>query len=257
MNAKDLKVSLKTDVIGNEIFCYESVLSTNDTLFDFGLKGWHEGLCVLAEYQERGKGRQGRSWVSPKGKNLLLSVLLKPQKMAPTDASKITLTAAVSVIRAIHKMMPTKLGIKWPNDIVHQDKKIGGILTEMREKSGRIEFVVVGIGVNVNAESAELPPHSSSLYEISGHPWPRHELLKNLLEAFETDYRRLTAGDFEGLARDWEEFSATSGKRIAVSLPDRKMEGRALGIDADGALWLRHDNGLQERILAADIQHLR
>ncbi len=165
--ADDLAYGLNTRFIGHQIFSYEELNSTNDAAFHLGEQGVKEGACVFAEYQKKGRGRLGRHWASPKSKNIILSVLLRPT-LLPQEASKLTLACAVSAVRATRKFTGKTLGIKWPNDIYYQRKKIGGILTEMSAESDRIHFIVVGIGINVNSASSELPANSISLKEIMG-----------------------------------------------------------------------------------------
>lgn len=255
MFADELAYGLKTRFIGRQIFSYEALDSTNDAAFHLGEEGLKEGACVFAEYQKKGRGRLGRRWVSPKGKNLILSVLLRP-KLLPQEISKLTLACAVSAVRAIRQLTGTAPGIKWPNDIYYGNKKVGGILTEMSAESDRINFIVVGIGVNINADPAELPDSSTSLKEISGHEVNRLEFARLFLAQLEADYSRLKKGSFETLAKDWEDFSITSGQRVMATILGRKIEGQAMGIDRDGALWIRRDNGLQEKIVAGDVEHL-
>ena len=251
----EIAYKLKTEIIGKIIYSYEELDSTNNSAFSLGEQGAKEGVCVLSEYQKKGRGRLGRSWASPKGKNILLSILIRPA-ISPGTASKITLVAAVSIIKTCRKITGETLGIKWPNDIVHQSDKVGGILTEMSAEIDRVNFVVVGIGVNVNSEKKELPPGATSLKEMMGKEISRVEFTRELLRDFEQDYLRFKAGDFENLAREWEDFSATSGRRVMTRVSGRKIQGEALGIDENGALWIRKDNGLQEKITAGDIQHL-
>lgn len=254
MFADELAHKLDTKFIGKKIFSYESLDSTNDAAFLLGKQGLPEGACIFSEYQKKGRGRLGRSWVSPKGKNIILSVLLRPV-LSPTEASKITLVAAVSVIKTIEKAIGKTLGIKWPNDIWHQGKKVGGILTEMSAEQDRVNFIVLGIGINVNAVSKELPPASTSLREIHGSDVSRLDLARDLLKNLERDYLRLKKGEFEGLAKEWEDFSVTSGKRVIATVLGRKIQGQATGIDQDGALWIRKDNGIQEKVVAGDLQY--
>jgi BirA family biotin operon repressor/biotin-[acetyl-CoA-carboxylase] ligase len=137
------------------------------------------------------------------------------------------------------------------------DKKVCGILTEMSAESDRVHFVVLGIGINVNSASKELPPGSISLKEIAGREISRLDLARRLLKEIESDYSRLKKGRFTELAEEWERFSATTGRAVTATLLDRKVHGEATGIDRDGALWIRKENGLQERILSGDIQHMR
>ncbi len=256
MFADEIAYGLGNKLIGTKIFSYETLDSTNDAAFKLGEQGVAEGACVFSEHQKKGRGRLGRSWVGPKGKSILLSVLLRP-KIAPSQAAKITLTAAVSLVKAVKKMTGQTLGIKWPNDIVHKDKKVCGILTEMSGEADRLNFVVVGIGVNVNSSSKDLPPGSASLKEVAGYELSRVTVAQEFLRQLELDMAHLKKGLFSDLAKDWEEFSATTGRRVTATLLDRKIHGLATGIDSDGALWIRKDNGLQEKIISGDIQHLR
>src|SRR3989338_2377950 len=255
MFADELAHGLRTKFIGRQIFSYEELDSTNDAAFRLGEQGIKEGACVFAEYQKKGRGRLGRSWVSPKSKNIILSVLLRPV-LLPQEVSKLTLACAVSVIRTIRSITGKTLGIKWPNDIYYKTKKVGGILTEMSAESDRVNFIVVGIGINVNANASELPTGSSSLKTIAGHELNRLDFARLLLTELEADYLKLKNGQFDALAKDWEEFSVTSGQRVIATLFGRKIEGQAVGIDREGALWIRQDNGFQERIVAGDVEHL-
>jgi BirA family biotin operon repressor/biotin-[acetyl-CoA-carboxylase] ligase len=255
MFADEIAHSLKTKFVGRKIFSYDTLDSTNDAAFRLGEQGIEEGASVFAEYQKKGRGRLGRDWVSPKGKNLILSVLLRPL-LSPTEASKITLAAAVSVIQTVRKTIGKTLGIKWPNDIVCGHKKVGGILTEMSAEVDRVNFVVVGIGLNINSVAKELPKRSISLKEIAGHEVSRVSFARDLLEQLEKDLLLLKKGHFEMLAKEWEDFSVISGRRVAARVLGRKIEGEAMGIDKDGALWIRKDDGLQERITAGDVEYL-
>lgn len=254
--ADEIARGLKNRILGKRIYSYETLDSTNDTLFRLGEQDLPEGTCVFAELQKKGKGRLGRSWESPKGKNLLFSVLLRP-RLTPMEVAKITLTAAVSVVKAVRRTLGVALEIKWPNDLVYRHKKIGGILTEMSAEADRVNFIVLGIGLNVNALARELPANASSLRKIMGAKLKRVELAKNLLKQLEADYLALKNGEFDTLAESWEEFSATSGRRITATVLGRKIHGQATGIDPQGALWIRKDNGLQERLLAGDVEHVR
>jgi BirA family transcriptional regulator, biotin operon repressor / biotin---[acetyl-CoA-carboxylase] ligase len=255
MFADELAHGLRTRFIGKRIFSYDELDSTNDAAFNLGEQGIAEGACIFSEYQKKGRGRLGRHWVSPKNKNIILSVLFRPM-LLPQEVSKLTLACAVSVIRTIREVTGQTLGIKWPNDIYHGNKKVGGILTEMSAESDRINFIVVGIGINVNADISELPEGSVSLKGIVGHEINRLEFAQTLLRELEADYLRIKSGSFDALAKDWEEFSVTSGQRVIATLFGKKIEGQAVGIDRDGALWIRQDNGLQERVIAGDVEHL-
>lgn len=254
--ADEISYKLPTQIIGKKIYSYETLDSTNDTAWKLGEEGMPEGTCVLAEHQKKGRGRLGRTWASPKGKNILLSILVRPV-LAPTDIAKITLMSAVSVIKTVQQVTGKTLGIKWPNDILYKNKKVCGILTEMSAEADRVKFVVIGIGINVNSEVSTLPSGSVSLKDIAGREISRVDFARVLFLEFEKDYLLLKKGRFEPLAKDWEEFSVTSGRRVVAHLLGRQVQGEAVGIDPDGALWIRKDNGLQEKITAGDVEHLR
>lgn len=261
MNPEELSRGLETRLIGRRIFSYEALDSTNDAARKLGDEGLPEGTCVFAEFQKKGRGRLGRSWSSPRGKNLLFSVLLRP-RLSPAEVSKITLTAAVSLVKVILEITGVRAGIQWPNDIFCEGRKICGILTEMSAcppespAEEGAHFVVVGIGLNVNSGVRELPQGASSLGEITGKSFSRVELARAILRQFEKDYLVFNKGRFEEIAGEWENYSLTSGRRVTATVLGRKIQGRATGIDGDGALWIRQDNGLQERITAGDIEHL-
>jgi BirA family biotin operon repressor/biotin-[acetyl-CoA-carboxylase] ligase len=254
--ADEIAHALGTQIIGKNITSYETLDSTNDAAFQLGERGAKEGACVFAEHQKKGRGRLGRSWVSPKGRNLILSVLLRP-KISPAQVARITLMAGVSAVRAARHVTDTGLGIKWPNDILYRGRKLGGILTEMSAEPDAVHFLVLGIGMNLNADPAELPPGSTSLKAVSGRTVDRVDFARALLRELDADYRQFRRGELGALARAWEEYSATSGKRVVATLQGRRIQGEAGGIDEDGALWIRRDDGLQERILSGDIEHLR
>ena len=254
--ADEIQKGLATSFIGKRTFCYEELDSTNDVAWRLGEEGLPEGSCVFSEYQKKGRGRLGRHWTAPKHQGILLSVLLRPD-MPPSGAARLTLGAALSVVRAIREVAKIRAAIKWPNDVVYQEKKLCGILTEMNAEADRVRFVVLGIGLNVNSKAKELPSGSISLREITGKKVSRLALARCLLRELEKDFLRMKKGLFGELTAEWEEHSETTGKRVMATLLDRSVHGQATGIDADGALWIRKDNGLQERILSGDIKHLR
>lgn len=252
----EIRHGLKTKFAGKTIYSYDVLDSTNDAAFRLGEQGAPEGTCVFAEFQKKGRGRLGRQWSSPKGKNLLFSIILRPL-LAPADVSKITLVAAVSLARAIRQTIGQNVGIKWPNDIVHGGAKLAGILTEMSAELDRVNFVVVGLGVNINASSDELPPGSVSMKKLARRALSRVDFARTLLTEIERDILRFKEGKFAQIAQEWEENTVTSGRRVVASVLGRKIHGQAEGIDEDGALWIRKDNGLKVRITSGDVEHLR
>jgi len=256
MFADEITCGLKNRIIGRELFCYREVDSTNDIAHRLGENGTKEGACVFAEYQKKGRGRLGRSWVAPKGKDVLLSVLLRPI-LPPSEVPRLTLAVSIAVARAIKRETGVKAGIKWPNDVLIGEKKVCGILTEMSAEVDRVKYVVIGIGVNANTAAKDLPEGAASLRGVTGKDIHRPEFARTLLAELETEYTRLKEGRYEDIAKEWEEYTVTSGRRVTATVSGRKIQGHAVGIDLDGALWIRRDNGLQERVIAGDIQHLR
>ena len=252
----EIQHELRTKRIGKEIFSYESLDSTNTTAWRLGMDGVKEGACVFAEHQKKGRGRLGRAWSSPKEKNILFSVLLRP-KLAPSEVSRLTLAAGLAVVEAVKRQTGIVLGLKWPNDVLWGDKKVCGILTEMNAEADRVHFVVLGIGLNVNSASSDLLPQAASLREIAEKKTARVPLARAILEELERFVDMVGAAQMDALCEIWENHSLTTGRRVAATVLDRTVEGTAVGIDRDGALWIRKDNGLQERILSGDIQHLR
>ena len=254
--ADEIQAGLKTRVIGKRIYSYEELDSTNTACRKLGEEGLPEGACVFAEHQKKGRGRLDRKWESPKSRGILVSVLLRPA-IEPYSVARVTLAAALAVIRAVREETGLELGVKWPNDVVNDGKKICGILTEMSGEADRVRFVVLGIGLNVNSTGKELPPGGASLRDLLGKKVARVPLARRLLTELEKSYERVKSGEHEELCEEWESVSSLTGRTVSAKLLGRTVNGIATGIDADGALWIRHDNGFQERILSGDVQLVR
>ena len=188
---KNMKNKLQTDFIGQEIYHFTEVTSTNDVAKELAIKGAKEGTIVIAESQSCGKGRLGRKWVSPEG-GIWFSIILRP-KVDPEDALKLTLMAAAVVAKVINDMFKLKAEIKWPNDIIIDGKKLCGILTEMTTKGGKVDFVVVGVGINGNINLDSFPKRLrkflTSLKEELKEDIDRERLLCALLEELEQRYK--------------------------------------------------------------------
>lgn len=253
---QEIGFALKTRTIGNEIIYYDSIDSTNTVAYDLAKKGAQEGLIVLAEGQTKGKGRLSREWVSPKQKGIYMSIILRPE-MTPFQAPKITLLAAVSTALSIREYSRIPALIKWPNDILVNQKKIGGILTEMEAEADSVNFLILGIGINVNIKISELPKGASSIFEERGAKVSRVELVKVILEKLDENYGLFRRDGFSPIKREWRNLSATLGKRVRASCMHRCIEGEAIDIDTDGALKIRLDNGFYEKVMAGDLLVLR
>lgn len=245
-----------THVIGREIRVFQETTSTNDLAELLARGSAKEGAVVFAEAQTRGRGRHGRTWVSPAGKGLWLSVLLRP-KLRMESVTQLTIAAAVALSRAIRNQTELRPDIKWPNDLLLSGKKVAGILTELSAEPGAIKHVVIGIGVNVNMASSDLPPDlqsvATSLKIECGHDLDRAALAAAILREFDNDYARVNSGHFEALADEWESQCSTLGHAVSIHVGQRRFRGRAESLDSSGALLLRTSHGHLERISAGDV----
>jgi BirA family biotin operon repressor/biotin-[acetyl-CoA-carboxylase] ligase len=255
LTADDIKARLKTGVIGSEILVFEETASTNDVVEHLAKSGAREGLVVFAESQTRGRGRRGRAWASPRGKGLWFSVLLRPP-LPPSAASRITVAASVAVVRAVREVCRVDARIKWPNDVIIGDKKLGGILTELRVEADEILMAILGVGIDVNCEQSDFPNDlariATSLKLETGRSQDRVALAARVLTAL-NEYYQLALTDFEAVADEWAELCTTLGRHIVVTMGPRRIEGFAQALDSDGALLVRCDSGQMERILGGDL----
>jgi len=246
----------RPQIIGRDIRVFQETTSTNDIIERFARDGVEEGVVVFAESQTQGRGRLGRKWVSPPGRGLWFSVLLRPQ-FPPAAATRITILAATAVARAVRELTGLRVEIKWPNDILARGRKLVGILTEMSAEPDRVRHVTLGIGVDVNVAASELPAAlrevATSLLEETGRRWQRAEVAAALLEALDDDYARLRDGNFRAIADEWESQCATLGQNVVVEMGARRISGRAESLDDDGALLLRTQHGRLERIIGGDV----
>lgn len=251
----------KGDIIGREIVFFESTTSTNDKAIELGRQRENpEGIVVVADTQTRGKGRLGRSWISPAGVNLYLTVLLCPP-LSHQDTSMITLAAPVAVASAIRTYTGLDAQIKWPNDILVNGRKTGGILIEMKSGRDNARLLAVGIGVNVNMSSDALPPDirslSTSLKIEKGESVDRLFLLREILSGLEHSYKILLEGNKGVLINEWLSLNSTTGRPVSVQGQDRCISGIAEGINDKGELLVRLSTGELETIRAGDVTVLK
>lgn len=253
---EEIQRGLVTERLGKKIHYLSEVDSTNLYARNLAEKGGLEGEIVIAESQTRGKGRMGRSWVSPPRLNLYLSVILRP-KLPPLHAPQITLMSAVALAETVQSFSPSPPEIKWPNDILVEGKKLAGILTESSCNSEKILFVVLGIGVNVNFPPEEMPESirdtATSLMALSGAPVDRTALTLQLIQNLDRCYGDLEDRGFPFIAERWGSFFRLGGRRVRVEMVDQIILGKAMGIDGDGALVLEDETGTRRRIVAGDV----
>jgi BirA family biotin operon repressor/biotin-[acetyl-CoA-carboxylase] ligase len=257
LHADDLLSRLvRPGVIGRDVQVFEQTTSTNDVVEKLALAGVAEGVAVFAESQTKGRGRLGRLWLSPPHKGLWFSVLLRPS-LPPQQATQLTVMSAIALRRAIHAHCGLSPEIKWPNDLLLGGRKVAGILTELYAEPDQIKYAILGIGVDVNLEAEDFPPdvraQATSLRLELGRHVPRAALAVAILRELDTDYMRLLAGRFAEVADEWEQYCTTLGRNVRLQVGDRKLRGRAEALDDDGALLLRTDYGLLERVIGGDL----
>jgi BirA family biotin operon repressor/biotin-[acetyl-CoA-carboxylase] ligase len=258
LHADDIGWRLEENqIIGRDLRLFEQTTSTNDVIEKLARDGAKEGAVVFAESQTAGRGRLGRTWISPARKGLWFSVLLRPD-LSPSAATQFTVASAAALRKAIELQTRLKTEIKWPNDILVSGKKVAGILTELSAELDRIKYVVVGIGVDVNLDSNDLPPElrdqATSLKLELGKPVVRAELAAVILRQLDRVYFQIRSGEFNLVADEWEQHCTTLGQRLVIQVGNRRVCGRAESLGDDGALLLRTEHGHLERIVGGDIQ---
>jgi BirA family biotin operon repressor/biotin-[acetyl-CoA-carboxylase] ligase len=254
----EIKYALKNKFIGKAIYYYESLPSTMDRAMDLALKGAPEGTLVIAEAQTRGRGRMGRFWLSPKYRGIYFSLVIKP-RILPQQAPVLTLISAVVICESLKQQLGVEAQIKWPNDILLNNKKIGGILTELSAEMDIVHAIIVGVGINVNTEKKTLPLLASSLKQATGREVNRPNLLKTILSSFEQRYLQFQKQGVEQILDRWRHFSATLGRRVKMGMGGHRhqLAGEAVDIEGNGGLLIRQDSGLIERVVAGDIIHCK
>ena len=257
LSVEGIEKGLTTAFMGRRVVYYRSVGSTNDVARELAVQGAPEGTLVIADEQTAGKGRLGRRWLAPPGTGLLMSLLFRPRFLAPYQAQRLTMICSLAVVEAIEAVTGLAAAIKWPNDIMVQGRKAGGILTELGTTGEGLEYAVVGLGLNVNLDLGameamqELAATATSLSRELGREVSRLALLWGILARVEGRYQRLEAG---ALPHDeWASRLVTLHNNVIVDTPQGVVEGWAEGVDADGALILRTNGGERQRVLAGDV----
>lgn len=244
INEAEIKDGLNTSVIGNEIYYFNEVESTNDEIRKLGENGYKEGVIVIAETQTNGKGRRGRAWTSPKYSGIWMSMLLTPE-IAPIEAPRLTLVAGLCMCKAIRDLTGLSALIKWPNDILINGKKVCGILTEMSAEIESVNYIILGIGVNVNNNEfpEELKDIASSLKIEGNINYQRKKIIKCFLEYFEKYYFNfIKDNNFSAFVDEYKKYSATLGKEVTV-IGRENFNAEAIDINDDGELVVKKEDG--------------
>lgn len=254
----ELRPLLNTHDVGRVVHWFEEIGSTNDRAKELADEGAEHGEVVVAEAQTAGRGRRGRAWASPARRNLYFSVVLRPD-LPPARAPELTLVGSVALCDAL-RQAGVDAGIKWPNDLLVAGKKIAGILTELAAEPDKVDWVVLGAGVNVNARLEDFPEEvrgeATSLLLERGQAAPRVLFAAACFTALETWLDRHDEEGFAVIREGWRARSVTLGREVAVKVDGRELTGVAEDIDEAGALLVRTAAGL-ERVLSGDVQLLR
>lgn len=257
--SKMLEERLKTVIVGRVVYHYENVPSTNDVAHRLGREGVPEGAVIIAGSQSEGRGRGGKAWFSPSDVNLYCSVVLRPE-LPPQDVPLLTLISSVVLVDTLESY-GVKGGIKWPNDILVDGRKVAGVLTEASTTGGRVDFLVLGFGVNVNATRALLDSGlggdakgATSLVEILGREVDLVEFAASLLTRLEEWYLAFLREGRRIIVAAWNDRSIMAGRRVEVQEATGAVVGKVLGIDAEGHLVVEPLPGKTHRVISGDVR---
>lgn len=259
LSAGEITAELATRIVGKNLCVFNEIRSTNTEAFRLAEEGSMEGTVVLADAQTGGKGRLGRIWTSPPGVNIYCSVVLRPP-VPLMQASQMTFITSLAASRSIEHVSGLVPVIKWPNDLLLNGAKVAGILNELSAETEKINFLVLGIGINVNMTRSQFPedlryPATSLAIEGNG-PISRSKLVKALLTELDALYTDYLQNGFAGIRREWELRSAMQGKQVKVSTGDHEWTGMVKGIDDFGALLVQTPAGIEEKVLSGDVSLL-
>jgi BirA family biotin operon repressor/biotin-[acetyl-CoA-carboxylase] ligase len=256
LDLDSVRDGLAAQRLGTEFHYFAELDSTNSYALRLAEQGARQGELVIAESQTDGRGRLGRRWVSPPNINLYFSLILRP-KLPPARAPQLTLMAAVALAEALESFLPVPPRIKWPNDITVDGKKLAGILTEMSCGPERVDFVILGVGVNINYPPDLMPEEirqrATSILAERQKKISREDFLRRLIQDLDRCYGEIEEIGFGALAPRWEAYFGLRGQRVRIELLDQVMFGTAKGIDQEGALLLEDDRGELQRVIAGDV----
>lgn len=255
LSEKEITSRLKTKWAGTCLEFEEVVDSTNIRAKELGEKGAPHGTLVVAEQQTAGKGRRGRSWVSPPGSSIYMTLLLKPE-VEPSRAPMLTLLMAYAIADAFRGEKNLDVQIKWPNDLVLNKKKICGILTEMSAEVGYVHYVVIGVGINVNTESfqEEISQTATSLRIEEGVKFQRAELIAAIMQKFEMYYEKFCAsGNLSDIMDGYNAILVNKDREVRVLEPGNEYNAKALGINETGELIVEKEDGSRTEIFSGEV----
>jgi BirA family transcriptional regulator, biotin operon repressor / biotin---[acetyl-CoA-carboxylase] ligase len=259
INPDLISSGLKAKLIGAKIIHFLETDSTNTRAQQYALDGCQEGTVITAESQTKGRGRRNRDWYSPHGKGIYMSVILYP-RISLKELPKITLAAAVAATEALQASAGIRVEIKWPNDLLMNNKKICGILTELNSLGNEKNVVIVGIGINVNTPlemfPADIADIATSILIETKQKIPRPVIIKSLIENFDHYYEIFLNGGFNSILDKWKDSSNIVGRKINVKQAGAHVTGTVVDVDMDGALLVRDNDGVIQTIYSGDISYI-
>jgi len=256
LNVDKLQEGLRTKRLGRSVFFSSQVASTNEWAKELAAYDAVEGTVAVAETQTCGRGRLGREWFSPKG-GLWFSIIFRPE-LKPAEAFGLMFASGLTVAEVLRELYGLKAETKWPNDVLVNGRKVCGILTEMNTTGERINYVIVGVGVNANFDVAKVFPEelrkvATSLENVLGRKVSLEELFKALIEKLENIHELFLKEGFGPILEKWKAYAGFLGCQVEVASDSEKLCGLALDVDSEGALILRLEDGTERRVLAGDL----
>jgi len=259
-NEENLNAALSGKTIGSPLYFYKSVESTNSSALSLAKDGAPEGTAIVADNQTHGRGRMQRVWQSPPALNLYASLIMRPN-LAAALSSPVTIMAGVAVAEVLSAYCPTQVQLKWPNDVLVNDKKICGILTEIKAIHNKIEFIIMGIGININMQKNDLSPSiekiATSLRLEVGKSINRVELTVKLFEKIAYFYQLFLKERIEPIRELWLSYSQLLGRCVEVTFGGEVYQGEVTAMDDAGALIIKSESGVQRRVIAGDVKIIK
>jgi BirA family biotin operon repressor/biotin-[acetyl-CoA-carboxylase] ligase len=251
----EIRSNLQTNYMGKKIYFFKEVDSTNLVAKKLANEGAAEGTIVIAGRQRRGKGSRGKKWISPSG-GVWMTIILRPD-VEPNKAPQLTLVTGVAVAETLIQELGLDVEIKWPNDILIDNKKVSGILTEVKTNIIGVEYVLVGIGIDLNIDiPPELRDTATSLQAELEREIRGAELIQKFLQNFEDNYNEFKADNFPYILNKWRRLSGTVGKYVELRRKGGVIRGEAIGISKNGRLVLEMDNGNLRKVISGECTHI-
>ncbi len=260
VSTNTLSWGLKTKWLGQDMIHKPSVTSTQVIAHQEAQDGAAHGTVIVADEQTKGRGRLNRSWHSHKGDGVWMSIILRP-KFEPHKSPQITLLAATVLAEVFKKYCGISPQIKWPNDLLTNGKKLSGILTELQAEQDQINYIVLGMGINVNHSVEQFPEEimdqATSLKIETGENWEIHTLIQQILNTFEKRYEEFIEEGFSSVKLRWEAFGYRIGEHVAITTHQQEWNALIMGIEHDGALKVRDEEGKEHVLYSAEIKWRR